>query len=100
MYLFTDASEKENSADFALADFYDSIGAVPTELVEVETNVEGSVDDNLVIVQWKEGNNRTPCEGVILFKGIACTVLVTVIFKIQINNNLIIAALLSSLKIP
>ena len=64
LYLFT--GKKEESADFALVDFYDLIGVVPMDCITMKTTADRSVDEKLVAVEWREGNKRTPYDAVIL----------------------------------
>ena len=52
--------------------FYDSIGVVPMDWIMKKTTADGSVDDKMVTVQWRDGNKRIPYDTVILFKGTAC----------------------------
>jgi len=50
---FTDEKEarkQKESPDFALVDFYDSIGVVPMEWVKMKTYTDGLVDDKLATI--------------------------------------------------
>ena len=85
--LFT--GEKEESANFALVDFYDSIGVVPMDWITKKTTADGSVDDKMVTVQWRDGNKRIPYDAVILFKGTACRKLSLSSYLILIKRNIV-----------